>query len=115
MDVADPLVRLRNAALQAIVDELRAMFDVGRCTLRRDVPGEPFPVVHEALAPGVGSLIGDTSVSLAGQPVVREGGRGVGLHDLPALGLQGLGPQAVQPFCDVHGIDLSGTGCKSQT
>jgi GAF domain-containing protein len=71
VDAADPLERLRHAALQALVDELRAMFDVGRCTLRRDLPGETFPVVHEALAAGVGSLIGDTTVSLAGQPVVR--------------------------------------------
>lgn len=47
------------------------MFDIERCTLRRERRGETFPVVHEALAPGVGSLIGDRSVDLRGQPVVR--------------------------------------------
>lgn len=47
------------------------MFDIGRCTLRREREGETFPVVHESLAPGVGSLIGDRSVDLKGQPVVR--------------------------------------------
>jgi GAF domain-containing protein len=42
-------------------------------TLRREVLGEsPFPVVEEALAPGVVSLRGETSVHLPTQPVVRE-------------------------------------------
>jgi len=71
VEPASALEELKGRVLQAIVDELLRMFDVGRCTLRRDVPGDTFPVVHEARAPGVGSLVGDTSVSLAGQPVVR--------------------------------------------
>ena len=83
MDVASGLDRLRGAALQAIVEELRATFEVERCTLRRDVAGEVFPVVHEALAAGVGSLIGDDRVDLRGQPVVQVMTSG--------------GPQVVQP------------------
>lgn len=62
---------LQDRALDAVVEELRLMFDIGRCTLRRERSEETFPVVHEALAAGVGSLIGDTKVDLRGQPVVR--------------------------------------------
>lgn len=83
MDLGSGLERVEGRALQAIVDELRALFDVGRCTLRRDVAGETFPVVHEALAPGVGSLVGDARVDLRGQPVVQVMTSG--------------GPQVVQP------------------
>ena len=44
-----------------------------RVTLRRDVPGDTaFPVVEEALAPGVGSLRDERSVHLPSQPVVLE-------------------------------------------
>jgi GAF domain-containing protein len=71
MEIQQGFERLQAEALQAIVEELRRMFDVGRCTLRRDVPGQTFPVVHEALGPGVPSLIGDTRIDLRGQPVVR--------------------------------------------
>lgn len=71
MDVSSGLDRLRRGALRAIVEELRSTFGVGRCTLRRDLEGDTFPVVHEALAPGVRSLIGDTGVDLHGQPVVQ--------------------------------------------
>jgi GAF domain-containing protein len=63
--------RLRAAALQAIVSTLRAEIDVDRCTLRLDVPGEYFPVVHESRNPGARTLIGDREVSLQGQPVVE--------------------------------------------
>lgn len=46
-------------------------------TLRRDVDGpSPFPVVEEALAPGVGSLRDERTVHLPTQPVVRELERG---------------------------------------
>ena len=48
-----------------------------RVTLRRDLPGEqPFPVVEEALAPGVASLRDERSVHLPSQPVVLELQRG---------------------------------------
>lgn len=65
------LLLLRAAALDAIVSELREQVDVDRCTLRLEVDGEYFPVVHEALSPGTGSLIGDRKISLQGQPVVE--------------------------------------------
>jgi GAF domain-containing protein len=61
-------------------DVLRGLLDTtraSRVTLRRDLPGEsPFPVVAEALAPGVGSLRGERSVHLPSQPVVLEMLRG---------------------------------------
>lgn len=71
MSADQAVAELQDRALDAVVDELRLMFDIGRCTLRRERSGETFPVVHESLAPGVGTLIGDTSVDLRGQPVVR--------------------------------------------
>jgi GAF domain-containing protein len=61
---------LRATALQAIVDDLRETVDVHRGTLRLDVADEYFPVVHESRTTGTGTLIGDRSVSLEGQPVV---------------------------------------------
>ncbi|HET6868169.1 MAG TPA: GAF domain-containing protein, partial [Solirubrobacteraceae bacterium] len=67
----DAYLQLRAAALDAIVAALREQVDVDRCTLRLEVDGEYFPVVHEALTPGTGSLIGDRRVSLQGQPVVE--------------------------------------------
>jgi GAF domain-containing protein len=63
--------RLRGAALEAVVSTLRAEVAVDRCTLRLDVPGQYFPVVHESLKPGARTLIGDREVSLQGQPVVE--------------------------------------------
>ncbi len=63
--------RLRAEALEAIVGELRASVGVNRCTLRLEVPGEYFPVVHESRTTGTGTLIGDRGVSLQGQPVVE--------------------------------------------
>jgi GAF domain-containing protein len=62
---------LRAAALEAIVRVLRETVDVDRCTLRLDVAGEYFPVVHESRTAGTGTLIGDRTVSLRGQPVVE--------------------------------------------
>jgi GAF domain-containing protein len=83
---AGPLTAtLRDAALDALVGALREALDVGRCTLRLDRPGETFPVVHESRAPGVGTLIGETTVVLKGQPVVEAMLAGV--------------PQVVQDDC----------------
>ena len=63
--------------LQAVLEELLATTRVSRVTLRRDVEGPaPFPVVAEALAPGVLSLRGEATVYLPTQPVVREIQRG---------------------------------------
>ena len=65
------------AALDDVLEELLAATGASRVTLRRDVPGpDAFPVVAEALEPGVGSLRDDRSVHLPSQPVVREIQRG---------------------------------------
>jgi GAF domain-containing protein len=59
--------------LPDIVSELLALTVASRVTLRRDVPGpDAFPVVEEALAPGVASLRGERTVHLPTQPVVLE-------------------------------------------
>jgi GAF domain-containing protein len=58
-----------DEALAALLAETGA----SRVTLRRDVPDATrYPVVAEALAPGVGSLRGEASVHLPTQPVVLE-------------------------------------------
>ncbi|HEY7732260.1 MAG TPA: GAF domain-containing protein [Gaiellaceae bacterium] len=64
-------------SLAAVLEDLLASTGASRVTLRRDVPGDyAFPVVAEALAPGVGSLREERSVHLPGQPVVAELERG---------------------------------------
>jgi GAF domain-containing protein len=71
----------------AVLADLLAATGASRVTLRRDVPGEyAFPVVEEALAPGVGSLREERSVHLPTQPVVLElqRGRQVVQHDCRA-------------------------------
>ena len=50
--------------LQTIIDELHAATAASRTTLRLDVPGDDFPVVAEALAPGVNSIAGDRSFAI---------------------------------------------------
>jgi len=67
----------RMASAREVLDELLATTGASRVTLRRDVPGEDaFPVVEEALAPGVGSLREERTVHLPTQPVVLELQRG---------------------------------------
>lgn len=78
-------ILLRATALDAIVETLREHVGVDRCTLRLEVAGEYFPVVHEARTPGTGSLIGDRKVSLQSQPVVEA--------------ILGGAEQVVQPDC----------------
>ena len=64
--------------LEDVLRDLLEATRASRVTLRRDVPGDqPFPVVEEVLAPGVGSIRGETSVHLPSQPVVLEVKRGV--------------------------------------
>jgi GAF domain-containing protein len=59
--------------IQPILDELLAQTGASRVTLRQDLPGEhAFPVTHEALAPGAGSLREERTVDLREQPVARE-------------------------------------------
>jgi GAF domain-containing protein len=63
--------------LDDVLRDLLETTRASRVTLRRDVPGgSPFPVVAEALAPGVGSLRDERSVHLPTQPVVLEVRRG---------------------------------------
>lgn len=65
------------STLALVLEELLATTRASRVTLRRDVDGpSPFPVVEEALAPGVGSLRDERTVHLPTQPVVREMERG---------------------------------------
>jgi GAF domain-containing protein len=56
--------------LQAIVDGLLADTEASRVTLRQDVPGQTFPVTHEALASGAPSISGVETPNMARQPVV---------------------------------------------
>jgi len=63
--------------LATVLEELLEQTGASRVTLRRDVDApSPFPVVEEALAPGVGSLRDEMTVHLPTQPVVREIQRG---------------------------------------
>ena len=65
------------AALEDVLRDLLDTTGASRVTLRRDLPGaQPFPVVEEALAPGVASLRDERSVHLPSQPVVLEVRRG---------------------------------------
>jgi GAF domain-containing protein len=58
-----------DEVLQELLDETGA----SRVTFREDVPGDyAFPVTHEALADGVGSLREERTVDLRRQPVVLE-------------------------------------------
>jgi GAF domain-containing protein len=59
-------------SFQEVVDELRAATGASRCTLRRDVPDDFFPVTHEALAPGVPSIRDERTTDLRKAPVVRQ-------------------------------------------
>lgn len=67
-----------------LLEDLLRETGASRVTLRRDVDGDSaFPVVEEALAPGVASLRDMTLVDLRAQPVVHEvlAGRQVVQHD----------------------------------
>jgi GAF domain-containing protein len=59
--------------IDAILSDLLAETGASRVTLRQSVSGEyAFPVTHEALAPGVGSLRDERTVDLRTQPVALE-------------------------------------------
>ncbi|HZT45133.1 MAG TPA: GAF domain-containing protein [Gaiellaceae bacterium] len=67
-----------------VLHDLLARTGASRVTLRQDDPGDyAFPVTHEALAPGVGSLREERTVDLRNQPVALEvgAGRQVVQHD----------------------------------
>src|SRR6266567_3232430 len=59
--------------IDAILSDLLAETGASRVTLRQNLRGEyAFPVTHEALAPGVGSLRDEHTVDLRTQPVALE-------------------------------------------
>ena len=59
--------------IDAILADLLARTGASRVTLRQDIAGEyAFPVTHEALAPGVGSLKAERTIDLRTQPVALE-------------------------------------------
>jgi GAF domain-containing protein len=59
--------------INAILADLLVKTGASRVTLRRDLPGDyAFPVTHEALGPGVGSLREEHTVDLRTQPVALE-------------------------------------------
>lgn len=70
--------------IQSILEELLSKTGASRVTLRQDLPGDyAFPVTHEALAAGAGSLRAERTIDLRNQPVAREvaAGRQVVQHD----------------------------------
>ena len=59
--------------VDAILSDLLVVTGASRVTLRQSLQGEyAFPVTHEALAPGVGSLRDERTVDLRTQPVALE-------------------------------------------
>jgi GAF domain-containing protein len=58
-------------SFQDIVESLLLETGASRTTLRLDRPGAVFPVVAEALAPGIGSIAGDTSIDLRASPTFQ--------------------------------------------
>jgi GAF domain-containing protein len=61
------------AEIEDVLQALLSSTGASRVTLREDVPGDyAFPVTHEALAPGVGTLRGERTVDLRNQPVALE-------------------------------------------
>jgi len=56
---------------KVVVERLLADTGASRVTLRRDIPGDFYPVTHEALAPGMKSIKDGAGIDLRGQPVAR--------------------------------------------
>ena len=56
--------------LQEVLQSLLSDLDGSRVTLRQETDGDVFPVTHEALATGAGSIIGLETPNMATQPVV---------------------------------------------
>jgi GAF domain-containing protein len=71
MPMSTAVEEIRGAALDAVALGLREAFAVARCTVRIDVAGDLFPVVHESCVPPAHSLIGERRVELRGQPVIE--------------------------------------------
>ncbi len=60
------------AEIDAILGELLRSTGASRVTLRRDVPGDVFPVTNEAVAEGAQPIKGVATPDMARQPVVLE-------------------------------------------
>ena len=60
------------AEIDAILQELLAATGGSRVTLRQDVPGDVYPVTHEALADRVSPIKGVETPDMGRQPVVLE-------------------------------------------
>ena len=58
--------------IDAILHDLLVSTGASRVTLREDIPGDVFPVTHEALAEGAGPIKGVATPDMARQPVVLE-------------------------------------------
>jgi GAF domain-containing protein len=72
--------------IDTILGQLLAATGASRVTLRQDVPGDVFPVTHEALAEGAQPIRGLATPDMARQPVVLDvlQGRQVVQDDCPA-------------------------------
>src|SRR5436309_2353069 len=60
------------AEIDVILGELLAATGASRVTIRQDVPGDVFPVTHEALADGAPPIKGVATPDMAHQPVVLQ-------------------------------------------
>lgn len=60
-----------NERYQEVADELLRLTGGSRVTIRLERPGETLPVVAEALAPGIPSIQGPSSIDLRAAPTVR--------------------------------------------
>ena len=58
-------------SFHAIVDELLAATAASRVTIRLETPSAVLPIVAEALAPGIPSLQGPSTIDLRAAPTVR--------------------------------------------
>jgi GAF domain-containing protein len=58
--------------IDTILGELLAATAASRVTLRQDVPGDVFPVTHEALSESTPSIRGLATPNMANQPVALE-------------------------------------------
>jgi GAF domain-containing protein len=66
-----------EAQIAQILKGLLSQTAASRVTLRQNLPGDDlFPVTHEALAPGVGSLREERTIDLRVQPVAQEAAAG---------------------------------------
>lgn len=89
-------------SLEAIVEELHGRVGASRTTLRLDRPDVVFPVVAEALAPGVRSIRNDATIDLARAPTYRylEAERRILVQDDCAAD----DPPPPQELLDLYGV-----------